>query len=220
MQSLDRYISQLEIAMGSMPAPADPNAGGTDAPTRVAQLRGALKTVEGQIATREAASKRLRDAIATYRARVDAVPEREAEWMKLTRDYNTFQGVYTNLLAKREESRIAANIDRQAVGEQLVVLEKPRRPNAPVSPNRRAVALIGVGIGVAVGVGFLLIRELRDRTIRAEEEVLAALNLPVVGLVPRIVTAVERRQLRRRRLLWSFAALALCVGLAALRWNG
>jgi len=219
MQALDRYITQLELAVANTPA-ADPNATATDAPTRAAQLRAALKTLEGQIAARENNSKRLRDAVGIYRGRVDAVPEREAEWTRLTRDYNTLQGVYTNLLAKREESRIAANVDRQAVGEQLAVIDKPRRPSAPVSPNRRAVALIGIGIGVGFGVALLLIKELRDRTIRAEEEVLAALNLPVVGLVPRIVTAVERRQLRRRRLLWSFAALVLCVGLAALRWNG
>jgi hypothetical protein len=218
LQTLDREIARLELAVANAPA-ADPGTG-VDAPTRAAQLRASLKTLEVQIAAREATSKRLRDAIGTYRARVDAVPEREAEWMKLTRDYNTLQGIYQNLLAKREESRLAANVDRQAVGEQLAILEKPRRPNAPVSPNRRAVALIGVGVGAALGLAFVLVRELRDRTIRAEEEVLASLNLPVVGLVPRIVTPVERRQLRRRRLLWSFAALAFCVGLAALRWNG
>jgi hypothetical protein len=151
---------------------------------------------------------------------VDAAPDREAEWIRLTRDYNTLQGVYTALLSKREESRIAANIDRQAVGEQLQVVERPRRPSAPISPNRRAVVMIGVGLGLGVGLALLVVSELRDRTIRAEEEVLAALNLPVVGLVPRIITAIDRRQLRRRRLLWSFAALVLCVGLAALRWRG
>ena len=220
MQLLDRDIARLEIAVASAAPVVDANGVVSDASTRAGQIRTTLKTLDGQIAAREAASKRLRDAIGAYKARIDAVPEREAEWMKLTRDYNTLQGVYQGLLAKREESRIAANVDKQAVGEQINVLDKPRRPSAPVSPNRRMVTLIGIGIGVAVGVGLLLLNELRDRTIRAEEEVLAALNLPVVGLVPRIVTPVERRQLRRRRLLWSFAALVLCVSLAALRWNG
>ena len=220
MQALDRHITQLELVAGSLPPPVDPGGVTTDAPTRAAQLRTAIKTLDAQIAGREAASKRLRETMGAYRARVDAVPEREAEWTKLTRDYNTLQGVYTSLLAKREESRIAANVDRQAVGEQINVLERPRRPSEPVSPNRRAVALIGIGIGAGLGLAVVLLQELRDRTIRGEEEVLAALNLPVVGLVPRIVTAMERRQLRRRRLLWSFAAAVLCVGLAALRWNG
>lgn len=218
MQQLDREIRRLELAAGA--APAADGAPPDEGPSRATQLSASLKTLDGQIAAREAAAKRLRDTVGVYRGRVDAVPEREAEWMKLTRDYNTLQGVYTNLLAKREESRIAANVDRQAVGEQLRVIDRPRRPSAPVSPNRRAVVLIGALIGAGLGLGLLVIGELRDRTIRAEEEVLAALNLPVVGLVPRILTVGDKRQLRRRRLLWSFAAVALCIGLAALRWNG
>ena len=218
MVTLDGYIAQLERAVSA--APADPGAPAVDAPTRASQLRASIKTLETQIAAREATSKKLRDNLAAYRTRVDLVPEREAEWIRLTRDYNTLQGVYSTLLTKREESRIAANVDRQAVGEQIRVLDPPKRPTTPVSPNRRAVVLIGVGLGAGLGLALLLLREVSDRTIRAEEEVLAALNLPVVGLVPRIVTAPERRLLRRRRLLWSFAALILCVGLAALRWNG
>lgn len=216
VQQLDRSIAQLEIAASS-PTAAQPGIA-PDGTSRAGQLRTALKTLEAQIAGRESTAKRLRDAMSTYRGRVDAVPEREAEWVRLTRDYNTLQGVYTNLLAKREEARIASNVDRQAVGEQLRIVERPRRPTDPVSPNRRAVVLIGVGLGAALGLGLLVIGELRDRTIRAEEEVLAALNLPVVGLVPRIVTVVDRRQMRRRWLIWTAAALVVGVGLAAVQW--
>jgi polysaccharide chain length determinant protein (PEP-CTERM system associated) len=216
VQQLDRYIAQLEIAVAN--APTDPAAPATD-PSRIGQLRVALRTLDAQIAGREVQLKRLRDTVGSYRGRVDAAPDREAEWLRLTRDLATLQGTYTTLLGKREESRIAASVDRQAVGEQIVVVDPPRRPEAPVSPNRKLVMLIGVGLGLGLGLALLVISELRDRTIRAEEEVLAALNLPVVGLVPRIITANDRRQLRRRRLLWSFAALAVCVGLAALRWR-
>ena len=218
IQNLDRRIAQLERAAAA--APADANGQGTDASARASQLRTAIAALDTQITAREATSKKLRDGLAVYRNRVDLVPEREAEWMRLTRDYNTLQGVYSTLLAKREELRIAANVDRQAVGEQVRVLDAPKRPNNPVKPNRRAIVLIGVGLGAGLGLGLLLLREVSDRTIRAEEEVLASLNLPVVGLVPTIITPVERRQLRRRRLLWTFAALVLCAGLAALRWNG
>lgn len=216
IQALDRSITELEIAAAAAPA-SDP-AGPAAIPA--SQLQTALTALDQQIATREASVKRLRDAVAAYRVRVDAVPAREAEWMALTRDYNTLQGVYANLLAKREESRLAASVDRQAVGEQVLVAEAPRRPSAPISPNRRALVLIGAGLGLGLGLVVVVGRELRDKTIRAEEEVLAALNLPVVGLVPRIVTSFDRRQLRRRRILWSAAAVALGVGLAAVQWVG
>lgn len=216
--ALDRRITQLELAAGT--TPAEPGMPPVEESSRAAQLRTAIRSLDAQIAGREAASKRLRDAVATYRTRVDAVPQREAEWMRLTRDYNTLQGVYTNLLAKREEARIAANVDRQSVGEQLRIVDPPRRPSAPVSPNRRAVVLMGLGLGGGLGLLLLVAGELRDRTVRTEGEVLATLNLPVVGLVPSIVTPMERRQLRRRRLIWCAVALTLCVGLAALRWNG
>jgi polysaccharide chain length determinant protein (PEP-CTERM system associated) len=221
MQALDRSIGQLERAAAAAAAnPGAPAGAAGDPASRVDQLRGAIKALDTQIAAREATSKKLRDALAAYRNRVDLVPEREAEWLRLTRDYNTLQGVYSGLLAKREEARIASNVDRHTVGEQVRVIDAPKRPANPVSPNRRKVVLLGVGLGIGLGVGLLLLRELRDRTIRTEEEVLAALNLPVVGLVPSIVTAVEQRQLRRRRLLWSFAAVVVCAGLAALKWNG
>jgi succinoglycan biosynthesis transport protein ExoP len=213
MQTLDRSIAELEKAAAA--APAQKAAGGGASP----QLRIALKALDTQIAAREAVAKRLRDTVAAYRDRVDAVPEREADWMRLTRDYNTLQGVYANLLAKREEQRIAGSIGRQAVGEQLNVIEHPRRPEKPSSPNRRGVVLAGTAVGAGIGLVLLVLRELRDRTLRAEEEVLAALSLPVVGLVPRIITALDRRNLRRRRLLWSFAVLVICVGIAALRWH-
>lgn len=214
MQALDRGIAEFEKAAAVEAANGTGGVGQVE-PT---QLRTALKALDAQIAVRDAAAKRLRATLAAYRGRVDAVPEREAEWMRLTRDYATLQGVYANLSAKREESRIAGNLDRQAAGEQLTILEQPGFPEKPVSPNRRGVVLGGIAIGAGLGLFLLVLRELRDRTLRAEEEVLAALNLPVVGLVPRIITALDRQHLRRRRLIWS-AALVVCVGLAALRWT-
>ena len=215
VQALDRAIAVMEKAAGNAPATSQEQ----DARAHEAQVRESLKALDAQIAARDAAARRLRDTVNGYRARVDAVPEREAEWASLTRDYNTLQGVYQGLLAKREESRIAANVDRQAVGEQIRIVEQPRQPSAPVSPNRKQVVLVGVAVGAGVGILLLVVGELRDRTLRAEEEVLATLNLPVIGLVPLIVTSDDRRRLRRRRLVWTAAALVAGVGLAALRWH-
>ena len=125
--------------------------------------------------------------------------------------------MYSDLLAKREESRIAANLERQQVGEQFRIVERPTRPTRPVSPNRPMIVLIALALGGGVGLALLVLHELRDRGLHAESEVEAALSLPIVGLVPMIVTPWDRRRTRRRRLLWSLGALALFLGVTAIQ---
>jgi polysaccharide chain length determinant protein (PEP-CTERM system associated) len=219
VKAIERVIANLERAAAGQPVPeSSPKRPEEPAVSpRVAQLREMLRVLDDQIASREAAERRLRDSVTSYQARVEAVPEREAEWVQLTRDYNTLQAVYADLLAKREQSRIAANLERQQVGEQFRIVERPVVPTRPISPKRPTIVLGGLAIGLAIGLGLLILRELRDHSFRAEEEIAEALKLPVVGLVPVITTAWDRRRARRRRVLWSAAALLLCVGVAALR---
>ena len=64
--------------------------------------------------------------MAGYQASVDAVPTRESELIELTRDYETLQSIYTSLLSKREDSKIAANLERRQIGEQFKILDPAR----------------------------------------------------------------------------------------------
>jgi outer membrane lipoprotein SlyB len=90
--------------------------------------------------------------MAQYQARVDAAPTRESELVALTRDYDTLQKVYTNLLAKKEDSKVAANLERRQAGEQFRVLDPARLPERPFSPNRMRMNLMGAVAGLAVGL--------------------------------------------------------------------
>jgi len=46
-----------------------------------------------------------------YQHRVDASPTRESELIELTRDYDTLQKIYTSLLTKSEDAKVAANVE-------------------------------------------------------------------------------------------------------------
>lgn len=216
MVRIERIIAVLEKAAAARPAANAADTQPVMSPREV-QLREMLKGVDNQIAVHQAAEKKLRDTMAMYQSRVESVPERESEWAQLTRDYGTLQGVYSELLAKREESRIAANLERQQVGEQFRIVERPTRPTRPVSPNRPFIVLVALGIGAGLGLALLVFHELRDHGLHAESEIEAALSLPIVGLVPMIVTPWDRRRVRRRRLLWSLGALVLVAGVTAIR---
>src|SRR5215510_3007370 len=102
----------------------------------------------------------------------------------------------------RKESKMAANLERRQIGEQFKILDPPRLPEKPASPNRPL--LYAIAVASSVGVGLLLVgaAEFFDRGLRSEEDIRTALALPVVAIVP--LMRAQRRGWRRARLVMSF----------------
>ena len=94
---------------------------------------------------KQAEEKRLRGLMADYQGRVEATAERESELTSLMRDYDTLRKTYDGLLAKQEDSKVAANLERGQIGEQFRTLD-PRAASreadqpepAAHRPGRRA----------------------------------------------------------------------------------
>ena len=62
---------------------------------------------------------------------------RESELVELTRDYSTMQAAYTNLLVKREDAMLAANLERRQIGEQFKLLDTASMPERPYNQTQR-----------------------------------------------------------------------------------
>jgi polysaccharide chain length determinant protein (PEP-CTERM system associated) len=183
---------------------------------RLQDLRAELSTLEQQMAQKTAEAERLRAALLNYQMRIEEAPTREAELAPLTRDYETLQQTYRGLLAKKQDSRIAANLERQQTGAHFKVLDPARLPEQPVSPRRRL--FLGLGVLAGVGIGFLFAAavEWADRGLRTAEDVRRALGLPVLAMIPRVRMPAAR--VRRLAVIVS-AGLAICAGAAALAWH-
>jgi polysaccharide chain length determinant protein (PEP-CTERM system associated) len=182
--------------------------------SRMRDMAAERSTLDRRIVEKEAEEKRLRDVLASYQVRIAAVPARETELVELTRDYETLREVYTNLLSKSENARAAANLERRQIGEQFKILDPARLPERPISPNRPQINSMGAIAGFAAGLGLVLLVEYRDRSFRTEADVLDALSLPVLALIPRMMSIAERRRRRVRRWLVRFALGAAIVALA------
>ncbi len=188
---------------------------------RARELTAQIEEIDRQLAQKQEQDKHLRQVIADYQAKLEAVPKREADLVELTRDYTTLQATYQSLLAKREESKIAANLERRNIGEQFKVLDPARVPERPFSPKRWLIDTAGAGAGLLVALFFVAFQEYRDQSFRTEEELARLCGLPVLALVPVTVLPGERR--RARRLKWAvrvmtFAALVI-MGVAVALWK-
>jgi uncharacterized protein involved in exopolysaccharide biosynthesis len=168
---------------------------------RIGDLQAELEVIDHQLAASQTEETRLKELMAAYQAKVDVVPTRESELVELTRDYSTIQTAYQSLLTKREDSKIAANLERREIGEQFKILDTASLPERPYNQVQR-LAMIGAGAGVGFIVGLLLViyLEYRESSFTREDEVVRLLALPVLATVP-VMLSVRERRLRRFRVV-------------------
>ena len=171
----------LEQPLSPSAAPVQANPQELQRQARIRDLTAERDALPRRIAAKEAQEVRLRDSLATYQARIAAVPARETELVELTRDYETLRQIYTGLLTKNENARASTNLVGRQLGEQFRLLEPARLPERPISPNRPQIYTMGALGGLALGLGLALFLDYRDRTLRTEADLIARLRAAGAG---------------------------------------
>jgi polysaccharide chain length determinant protein (PEP-CTERM system associated) len=182
---------------------------------RIKDIRLQIEDIDRQLVEKQEQDKRLRATVAEYQAKLDAVPRRESDLVELTRDYTTLQATYQSLLTKREEAKLAANLERRNICAQFKVLDPARAPERPFSPNRLQLDLGGAGSGLALGLLIVAFLEYKDSSLKSEEDAVRLLDLRVLAMVPLMASEADRRTRRWRFVLVGAVAIALVVSGAA-----
>jgi polysaccharide chain length determinant protein (PEP-CTERM system associated) len=220
-----RKVRDLETRLAADPVPpaapvVRPSSAPAPAQPRLRALEAEMQNLDRQIASKEVEETRLRGVMTMYQARVEAAPTRESEMIEITRDYNTLQQVYANLLTKGEDSKVSANLERRQNGEQFRILDPARVPESPFSPDRVRINVMGALGGLALGLGLAALLEYRDSSLRTDEDVVTSLSLPVLAMIPLIsTTADDRRGLLVRRTAALAAAAVAFASVVALAWK-
>lgn len=163
-----------------------------------------LNEVEGQVVALQTRVQDFERRVEEMAAKVDTMPEIEAEFAKLNRDYFITKEQYENLVERREKTEITAEASA-AEPMQFEVLEPPRVPALPVGPRRvrlASVTLLG-GLGGGVGLAFLM-SQLNVR-IHTREQLKNFCEYPVLGTVS-MVQSLRQRVARRIELICFIAA--------------
>ena len=186
---------------------------------RLEQQRAQIESLERQILFREEEERRVRSSIDDLQRRIEQTPGVESEWIGLSRDYDTQQNAYKDLLIKSEAAKLAANLEQRKIGEQFRILDPARTPFRPVGVDRLEINAVGAAIGLALGLMLTALLELRDQTFRSSADVVEVLRLPVIALVPQVISTVDRQRRRVRRLMVSTAVFVLVTASAYGFWT-
>jgi len=178
-----RKLAEVNQAAAEASDAGDQKASASE-PPEIRQLRLQIHQYEDLISAGTRDQKRLQQEIELYQGRVSLSPAVEEEYKQLTRDYDTGQKDYQDLLAKMSTANLTIQMTNQSEGEQMLPVNPANLPDAPSFPNRLFFAGGGLGAGLAVGLGLALLLELTDKSIRTDADAYAALELPVLVTVP------------------------------------
>ena len=153
-------------------------------PPEIIRLRQQVHYDEDAISQAALEQKRLRALSDSYQGRLALSPEIEDQYKQLTRDNETAHKIYDDLLSNKNAAEMQTEMERGQQGEQMKMLDPATLPNSPSFPVRWMFAAGGLGAGLCVGLAIAFWLELRDKSIRDEGDVLAALELPTLACVP------------------------------------
>ena len=157
--------------------------------------------------------------LASHEAKVDelrrlvnTMPEVEAEFARLNRDYDVQRAQYSALVERLEQIRLGQDAERTNSGIVMEVLDPPTASVGPVAPNRPLlITIVFVGsLGLGAGLAWLLSRmnPVFNRSLELEQ----ITGLPVLGSVT--LTGLDQVLARERRGYFRYAAVAGALPLA------
>ena len=142
---------------------------------RVSGGVGVTNTINKQ---REAQVKRELDA---QRAKLLQLKGMRDQSQVLVREVENAQRAYDSVMARLNQTAM----ESQATQSYANLLTQAQPPTEHASPKVLLNVLLAIFLGTLLAVGVALLLELSDRRVRAPEDIVAALGLPVLGVLPK-----------------------------------
>ena len=123
--------------------------------------------------------KTLQDEKSKLNQRVSAMPKTQQDILRLSRDVDSGQAVYMQLLNRQQELSIAKS---SAIGNVRIIDNAVAQPK-PVKPKKVLILLAGIILGVIASFGIVLLRVFLRRGIESPEQ-LEELGINVYASIP------------------------------------
>lgn len=185
-------LKKEEAESTSSPASAkDETTARINQSPQMQQLRAKVKQDEISVSDLTKAQANLQKQIQDLQARLQMSPVVEQQMSELTRNHQTALDFYNDLLKRRDNSQLAANLEHQQESEQFSVFDPPSLPDKPSSPNEMLLRSGGFPLGLVIGVGIIYLIAYLDRSMHTERDVEGCLKLPVLTMMPDLADAHE-----------------------------
>ncbi len=137
----------------------------------------AYKTI---ISSLQDKKENLETLIRDYSKKIENLPGQETKLVELTRKKSVYEKIFTLLLDKREEMRMAELSQLQ----DIVVVDEAHVPVKPIQPKKKFNLLIAIALGALFGLVSIFIREFQSVKITDINDIDSIYRFPILSVIP------------------------------------
>jgi succinoglycan biosynthesis transport protein ExoP len=120
-----------------------------------------------------------------------SLPEKGLQLIRLQRDVELQESLYSQLKEKYQETLI----QESGKVEEVTILKPALPPNQPFNiPSKLMIVVTGILMGLVIGVVFAFLAEVFDTSMGTIEDVEELLDVSVLGVIPQLDEEIKDRQ--------------------------
>jgi capsular exopolysaccharide synthesis family protein len=97
---------------------------------------------------------------------------------------NSVRDLYDGLQKRLREASVSAGL----TASNIRVIDRAEVPPYPIKPRKLIAAVFSIFGGLVLGIGFAFFQEYLDNSIKAPEDVTRYLNVPTLGMIPKLAS--------------------------------
>jgi polysaccharide chain length determinant protein (PEP-CTERM system associated) len=179
------------------------------------QIKVSLADAEANVASLRAKVDSYERQFAQLKASARLVPQAEAEYAQLNRDYDVQKKTYETLLARREAATMGVGV-QDTGGTQFRIIDPPRVAADPVPPTRAVLLGIAFAISLLAGLAASFIANEVLPTFRDTRALREVAGRPILGTVSMLPSEGSNRVARRRAYLFAGGLGSLLAAFGAV----
>lgn len=204
IRDLDRQISVAEINIEALKA-------------QIASQGGVAGGGDGLIKLLQAQLDELNKQATDINNSILKTPLVQVQLNSMDRDYASLQAEYQQSQAKVEDAQTGERLEQDRQSERFEVIEQAIVPDVPASPDRPKIMAAGAAGGIALGIGFVIFRQMLDKSIYTSRDLERTLQLKPIATIPYVVTSRDKRWKMWKTILVLFAlAFVVAAALVAI----
>ena len=203
----ERVVAEMNSGTKSAPDSSTASLEPKSAP--MLDLESQLKANRIEITSRQAEIKQMQAQIYEYQGRLNRAPVMEQQFADITRDYDQSKANYDSLLAKKNQSEMATDLEKTQQAEHFSMLDPPNLPVKPYKPNRLQLCGLGLIVGIVLGGFSAAGSEMIGGKVHSEREIKKIVPYEIFAEIPVLQTPAEQAATRRGNWLVGAAAMAI-----------